>query len=154
MTIDVFGPYFTNGMYLYMRTAARELVSQRCISELTRLCGCWKSIFPHLVVCTHSFYFPRGNTCNQLMNCCLWIQLSLGPHSVKSLITVTGMCLQMYHWDANCEHIYYSLHGFFFFFLKQAQLLEWELLKLTQWILPFYSTLTAKMHSYSAFVSS
>lgn len=46
---------------LLMKTATREFVSQSCISELTRLCGCWKSIFPHLVVCTCSFYF-QGET--------------------------------------------------------------------------------------------
>lgn len=129
-----------------MKIAARQLVSQSCISELTRLCGCWKSIFPHLVVCTCSFYFPRGNTCNQLMNCCLCIQLSLRPRSGKGLIKVTGMCLQMHHWDANSEPIYYCFCRFFF--QKANPAFRRRSTDLMQRILPFGRSLMAKTHSY------
>ena len=137
--------YIINGIYLGMKISAGKLLP-KAIFQNSPDCGSWKSIFSHLVVCTCSFYFPRGNTCNQLMNCCLWIQLSLSPCSGKGLINMTGMCLQMYHWDANCEPIFYCICRYFF--KKQIQLLEGEVLNFIQWIFSFDSILMAKIHSY------
>ena len=117
--------YFINE--IYFKKQQQENLFPKAVFQNSPDCVAVENrFFPHFVVCTCSFYFPRGNTCNQLMNCCLWTQLSLGPRSSKSLITRTGMCLQRYHGDANCGHIYYCLCRFFF--QNQAQHLELAIL--------------------------
>ena len=129
--------YYISEIYLFIDAAARECVSQSCIRPADRVAV--ENRFSLTCGLRLQFSFSRGNTCDQLMNCRLWIQLSPGRRGGESLITRTGMCLQMYRWDADSEHAHYCLCRVSF--QSQAQHLEPATLSLTERILPFGSKL-------------
>lgn len=138
ITMDVSGPILYKWNIFIYKCYSKRICFPK-LHSATRSCGCWESIFPHFVVCACSFHFPRGNTCNQLMNCCLWIQLSPGHVVAKaSLPGRECVCKCIIEVRTVSTHINCLCR---FSFQNQAQHLELATLSPVEWILPFGSKL-------------
>lgn len=95
ITMDVSGPpYYISEIYLFINATAREFVSQSCIQPPDRVAV--ENRFSLTLWSVPAVFIFQGKHLQSIDELLFVDQLSQRPRGGESLITRTGMCLQMY----------------------------------------------------------